>query len=284
MAKKTRFFNLQTATATVSTTLVLIVLGVVVFFALAARSVSVYVKENVNFSLLISDDMPESEIVKLIDDLKSKPFVRSAEYISKAQALEEMKTELNTDPEEFQGYNPFPASVKIKLRADYANNDSIAKIEQQLSTNINIQEVLYQKNLIESMNRHVAQLELMLIGLALVLGLISFALINFFSFSQRFLIYTMKLVGASRSFIRRPFMVRNFWIGIMASLLANVALWGAAVWLVINEPHLIEVISPEVLLIVSGVVLLTGVVLTLLCAYWSVNRFLKMKASKLYYV
>ena len=243
MAKKTRFFNLQTATATVSTTLVLIVLGVVVFFALAARSVSVYVKENVNFSLLISDDMPESEIVKLIDDLKTKPFVRSAD---------------------------------------------IAKIEQQLSTNINIQEVLYQKNLIESMNRHVAQLELMLIGLALVLGLISFALINntirLTVYSQRFLIYTMKLVGASRSFIRRPFMVRNFWIGIMASLLANVALWGAAVWLVINEPHLIEVISPEVLLIVSGVVLLTGVVLTLLCAYWSVNRFLKMKASKLYYV
>jgi cell division transport system permease protein len=148
--------------------------------------------------------------------------------------------------------------------------------------------VLYQKNLIESMNRHVAQLELMLIGLALVLGLISFALINntirLTVYSQRFLIYTMKLVGASRSFIRRPFMVRNFWIGIMASLLANVALWGAAVWLVINEPHLIEVISPEVLLIVSGVVLLTGVVLTLLCAYWSVNRFLKMKASKLYYV
>ena len=128
----------------------------------------------------------------------------------------------------------------------------------------------------------------MLIGLALVLGLISFALINntirLTVYSQRFLIYTMKLVGASRSFIRRPFMVRNFWIGIMASLLANVALWGAAVWLVINEPHLIEVISPEVLLIVSGVVLLTGVVLTLLCAYWSVNRFLKMKASKLYYV
>ena len=132
------------------------VLGVVVFFALAARSVSVYVKENVNFSLLISDDMPEPEIVKLIDDLRTKPFVRNAEYISKSQALEEMKAELNTDPEEFQGYNPFPASVKIKLRADYANNDSIAKIEQQLSTNINIQEVLYQKNLIESMNRHVA--------------------------------------------------------------------------------------------------------------------------------
>ena len=281
MTKKTRFFNLQTATATVSTTLVLIVLGVVVFFALAARSVSVYVKENVNFSLLISDDMPEIEIAKLIDDLKTKPFVRSAEYISKTQALEEMKVE-------FQGYNPFPASVKIKLRADYANNDSIAKIEKQLSTNINIQEVLYQKNLIESMNRHIAQLELMLIGLALVLGLISFALINntirLTVYSQRFLIYTMKLVGASRSFIRRPFMVRNFWIGIMASLLANLALWGAAVWLVMNEPHLIEVISPDVLLTVSGVVLLTGVLLTLLCAYWSVNRFLKMKASKLYYV
>lgn len=138
------------------------------------------------------------------------------------------------------------------------------------------------------MNRHVAQLELMLIGLALVLGMISFALINntirLTVYSQRFLIYTMKLVGASRSFIRRPFMVRNFWIGIMASLLANLALWGAAVWLVMNEPHLIDVISPEVLLIVSGVVLLTGVSLTLLCAYCSVNRFLRMKASKLYYV
>jgi cell division transport system permease protein len=178
--------------------------------------------------------------------------------------------------------------VKIKLQADYANNDSIAKIEQQLSTNINIQEVLYQKNLIESMNRHIAQLELMLIALALVLALISFALINntirLTVYSQRFLIYTMKLVGASRSFIRRPFMVRNFWIGIMASLLANIALWGAAFWLVMNEPHLIEVISPDVLLIVSVIVLITGVSMTLLCAYWSVNRFLKMKASKLYYV
>lgn len=288
MAKKTRFFNLQTATATVSTTLVLIVLGVVVFFALAARSVSVYVKENVNFSLLISDDMPETEIAKLLDELKAKPYVKQAEYISKAQALEDMKEELDTDPEEFQGYNPFPASVKIKLHADYANNDSIAKIEQQLSTDINVQEVLYQKNLIESMNRHIGQLELMLIALALVLALISFALINntirLTVYSQRFLIYTMKLVGASRSFIRRPFMVRNFWIGIMASLLANITLWGAAFWLVTNEPHLIEVISPEVLLIVSVVVLLTGVFMTQFCAFWSVNSFLKMKASKLYYV
>ena len=279
---------MQTATATVSTTLVLIVLGIVVFFALAARSVSVYVRENVNFSLLISDDMKEAEIGELLDDLKAEPFVRSAEYISKAQALEEMKAELNTDPEDFQGYNPFPASVKIKLRADYANNDSIAKIEEQLSANINIQEVLYQKNLIESMNRHIGQLELMLIGLALILGLISFALINntirLTVYSQRFLIYTMKLVGASRSFIRRPFMVRNFWIGVMASLLADAALWGAAAWLVLNEPHLIEVISPEVMLIVSATVLLVGVCMTLLCAYWSVNRFLSMKAAKLYYV
>lgn len=288
MAKKKGFFNLQTATAAVSTTLVLIVLGIVVFFALAARSVSVYVRENVNFSLLISDDMKEAEIGELLDDLKAEPFVRSAEYISKAQALEEMKAELNTDPEDFQGYNPFPASVKIKLRADYANNDSIAKIEEQLSANINIQEVLYQKNLIESMNRHIGQLELMLIGLALILGLISFALINntirLTVYSQRFLIYTMKLVGASRSFIRRPFMVRNFWIGVMASLLADAALWGAAAWLVLNEPHLIEVISPEVMLIVSATVLLVGVCMTLLCAYWSVNRFLSMKAAKLYYV
>ncbi len=288
MAKKKGFFNLQTATATVSTTLVLIVLGIVVFFALAARSVSVYVRENVNFSLLISDDMKEAEIGELLDDLKAEPFVRSAEYISKAQALEEMKAELNTDPEDVQGYNPFPASVKIKLRADYANNDSIAKIEEQLSANINIQEVLYQKNLIESMNRHIGQLELMLIGLALILGLISFALINntirLTVYSQRFLIYTMKLVGASRSFIRRPFMVRNFWIGVMASLLADAALWGAAAWLVLNEPHLIEVISPEVMLIVSATVLLVGVCMTLLCAYWSVNRFLSMKAAKLYYV
>ena len=178
--------------------------------------------------------------------------------------------------------------MKIKLRADYANNNSIAKIEEKLSANINIQEVLYQKNLIESMNRHIAQLELMLIGLAIVLAMISFALINntirLTVYSQRFLIYTMKLVGASRSFIRRPFMVRNFWIGVMASLLANIALWGAAAWLVLNEPHLIEVISPDVMLIVFATVLIAGVCMTQLCAYWSVNKFLKMKASKLYYV
>ncbi|HBO07991.1 MULTISPECIES: cell division protein FtsX [Bacteroides] len=282
------YFDMQFITSSISTTLVLLLLGLVVFFVLGAHNLSVYVKENINFSILISDDMKESDILKLQKKLDKEPFVKETEYISKKQALREQTEAMGTDPQEFLGYNPFTASIEIKLHSDYANSDSIAKIEKKIKKNTNIQEVLYQKDLIDAVNDNIRNISLMLLGLAVILTFISFALINntirLTIYSKRFLIHTMKLVGASWSFIRRPFLRRNFWIGVLSAVIADAVLWGAAYWLVSYEPELIRVITPEVMLLVSVAVLVFGVLITWLCALLSINKYLRMKASTLYYI
>ncbi len=282
------YFDMQFVTSSISTTLVLLLLGLVVFFVLGAHNLSVYVKENINFSILISDDMKESDILKLQKKLDKEPFVKATEYISKKQALREQTEAMGTDPQEFLGYNPFTASIEVKLHSDYANSDSIAKIEKKIKKNTNIQEVLYQKDLIDAVNDNIRNISLMLLGLAVILTFISFALINntirLTIYSKRFLIHTMKLVGASWSFIRRPFLRRNFWIGVLSAVIADAVLWGAAYWLVSYEPELIRVITPDVMLLVSVSVLIFGVLITWLCALLSINKYLKMKASTLYYI
>lgn len=282
------YFDMQFVTSSISTTLVLLLLGLVVFFVLGAHNLSVYVKENINFSILISDDMKESDILKLQKKLDKEPFVKATEYISKKQALREQTEAMGTDPQEFLGYNPFTASIEVKLHSDYANSDSIAKIEKKIKRNTNIQEVLYQKDLIDAVNDNIRNISLMLLGLAVILTFISFALINntirLTIYSKRFLIHTMKLVGASWSFIRRPFLRRNFWIGVLSAVIADAVLWGAAYWLVSYEPELIRVITPEVMLLVSVAVLVFGVLITWLCALLSINKYLRMKASTLYYI
>lgn len=282
------YFDIQFVTSSISTTLVLLLLGLVVFFVLGAHNLSVYVKENINFSILISDDMKESDILKLQKKLDKEPFVKATEYISKKQALREQTEAMGTDPQEFLGYNPFTASIEVKLHSDYANSDSIAKIEKKIKKNTNIQEVLYQKDLIDAVNDNIRNISLMLLGLAVILTFISFALINntirLTIYSKRFLIHTMKLVGASWSFIRRPFLRRNFWIGVLSAVIADAVLWGAAYWLVSYEPELIRVITPDVMLLVSVSVLIFGVLITWLCALLSINKYLKMKAGTLYYI
>lgn len=279
-------FDMQFVTSCISTTLVLLLLGLVVFFVLAARNLSVYVKENINFSIVISDDMKERDILRLQKSLNNEPFVKSTEYISKKQALEEQTEAMGTDPQEFLGYNPFSASIEVKLKSDYANADSIAKIEKQIRRNTDIQDVLYQKDLVDAVNDNIRKISLLLLGLAVILALISFALINntirLAVYSKRFLIHTMKLVGASWGFIRRPFLRRNFWIGVLSAALADGLLWAAATWLVEQEPELIKVITPEVMLLVSVAVLAFGVLITWLCAFFSVNKYLRMKAGALY--
>ena len=281
-------FDMQFVTSCISTTLVMLLLGLVVFFVLAAHNLSVYVKENIIFSIVISDDMKERDILRMQKSLNKEPFVKSTEYISKKQALKEQTEAMGTDPQEFLGYNPFSASIEIKLKSEYANADSIAKIEKQIRKNTDIQDVLYQKELVDAVNDNIRKISLLLLGLAVILALISFALINntirLAVYSKRFLIHTMKLVGASWSFIRRPFLRRNFWTGVLAAALADGILWGAATWLVEREPELLKVITPQVMLLVSVAVLAFGVLITWLCALLSVNKYLRMKAGTLYYI
>ena len=289
MAKKPNsFFNMQFITSSISTMLVLLLLGTVVFFVLSANNLSNYVRENIGFTVLVSDDMKEPEALGFQKALGEKAYVKESVYISKEQALKEQTEAMGTDPAEFLGYNPFTASIEIKLNAAYANSDSIAWIEKEIRANKKVMEVSYPQDLLDSVNRNLQKLSLFLLGLAALLTLISFALINntirLAIYSKRFLIHTMKLVGASWGFIRRPFLVRNLWIGIIAAVLADTLLMGMAYMLVKYEPQLIDIITPEALLIVLGSVFVFGVVITCMCAYISINKYLRMKASALYYI
>jgi cell division transport system permease protein len=282
------YFDMQFITSSVSAMLVLLLLGLVAFFVLAANNLSAYVRENLNFSVLISDDMKEADILNLQKQLNKEVFVKESVYISKKQALQEQTKAMGTDPQEFLGYNPFKASIEIKLNSEYANPDSVARIEQFIKQDNNIQEILYQEELINAVNDNIRNISIVLLILALVMTFISFALINntirLAIYSKRFLIHTMKLVGASWGFIRKPFLQRHIWCGVLAAVLANTVLMGAAYWLISYEPELLRVVTPEIMLYVMASVLVFGVIITFLCAYISINKYLKMKANTLYYI
>ena len=287
MERKSRsFFDMQFVTPSISTMLVLLLLGIVVFFVLTANNLSVYVRENIAFTALVNDDLKETQIIKLQKDLNAKPYVKQTTYISKEQALKEQTEAMGTDPSEFLGYNPFSPSIEIRLNAAYAHPDSIQWIEKELLSGKKLIEVSYPQDLLDSVNRNIGKISLVLLGFAVLLLLISFALINntirLAIYSKRFLIHTMKLVGASWSFIRRPFLVRNLWIGVFAALLADALLIALAYFAVRYEPDLLAIITLKSLLIVVVTVFVFGIAITTLCALISINRYLRMKVNELY--
>ena len=277
---------MQFVTAGISTTMVLFLLGLVVFSVLTANNLSVYIRENIAFSAILDDGMKETSIIKLQESLNKKNYVKQTIYISKEQALKEQTEAMGTDPTEFIGHNPFNASIEIKLNAGYTNPDSIKWIEKELMANKNILEINYPQNLLDSVNKNLQKISLFLLGLAVLLSLISFSLINntirLTIYSKRFLIHTMKLVGASWGFIRKPFITRNLWIGILSGAVANAVLTALAYTAVKYEPELLAIISPESIMIVAASVMVFGIIITTLCAYISINKYLRMKISELY--
>lgn len=287
MAKKSSIVDMQFITSSISTMLVLLLLGIVIFFILSANSLSVYVRESIGITVMISEDMKENEIKKFQRKLDDEKFVKSTTYISKEQALKEQTEAMGTDPAEFLGYNPFTASIEVKLNANYANADSIKWIQEKIMKNNKIMEVNYPHDLIDSVNKNIRKLSYLLLGLAALLSLISFALINntikLTIHSKRFTIHTMKLVGASWSFIRRPFIIKNIWVGITSAVMANTFLLVMIYLLLKYEPQLISIITLDMLLIILASVFVFGLIITVLCAFISINKYLKMKASAMYY-
>lgn len=279
-------FDMQFVTATISTTLVLLLLGMVLFFVLTARNLSVYVRENINFSLVLDDGMDNRDILRLQRSLEKQPFVKEMTYISKEDALKDYVREMGIDPRRFAGFNPLRASLEIRLKSAYANTDSIERIEKLLGQESHIKDIVYQQELIDAINKNIGRISLLLLGLAALLLLISSALINntikLTIYAKRFLIHTMQLVGAGWGFIRRPFLWRNFWVGLFAGLLADAALWGLAGWLVTSEPGLVEVVTSEVMGLVAAAVLVAGVLITCFCALLSINKYLRMRTEALY--
>lgn len=286
--KSNGLFNTQFATSCISTSLVLILLGTIVLFVLTAKNLSDYMRENINVSLLLNESMSDKDIDAFKQEISEKPYVKEIEYISKEQALNEECKAMGTDPTEFLGYNPFTASIEVRLNAQYANSDSLNKINNELRSNSNVVDVIYQKELMDSVNRNIRKVSIILLIIAVLFTYISFALINntvrLTIFSQRFLINTMKLVGASWWFIRKPFLKRSAILGIMSVITANALLYVGLQALKNYEPQITSIITDEVLYIVGGTVLVFGMLITFTCTYFSLSRYLRMNSNELYHI
>lgn len=284
--KKASFFNMQALTSCISMMLVLLLLGALVFFVLTARNLSNQVKENINITLLLSDDIKASDIVTTQNTLKKKDYVKSIHYNSKEDALKELSENMGADPSDFLGTNPLTASLELGLKADYATQDSIYWIEKELRQTPKVVDLIYQKEWVDTINGWIAKISLVLLVLAGLLTFVSFALINntlrLSVYSKRFLINTMKLVGARWGFIRRPFLLKGMTLGLIAAIVADILLYIGYLGLVNVEPAVKEVVTWDILLIVGLSVILFGVLITLICSFFSVNRFLHMKTANMY--
>lgn len=266
--------------------MVLLLLGLVVFFVMIAQNLSDYVRTNLTVTVLLSDDMSQPEAVRLQNQLKTKAYVDGITFISKDDALKEQTEAMGSDPSEFLGSNPFSASFELKMQPSYANSDSLRWIVKDIKKSPKVVDVVYQQALMDSVNANIKKISLILLVLAALLTCVSFGLINnnvrLSVYSKRFLIHTMKLVGASWNFIRRPFLMRSIWIGIIAAVVADALLLAGVNAMVTYEPEMINIITWDVLIVMTGSVFLFGILITLICAYFSVNKFLKMHASDLY--
>lgn len=278
--------GLQGITLCISTALVLILLGMVVFSVLSARNLSAYVKENLTVTMMLGEDMTDPEARQLCNELHKRPYISHLTYISKEQALKEQTEAMGTDPSEFLGVNPFVASIELQLKAQYANTDSLKWISKDLKKDSKVTDITYPQDLMDSVNRNLNKINLVLLVLAVLLTCVSFSLINntvkLGMYTRRFTIHTMKLVGASWGFIRRPFLGNAVGIGLLAALLADGVLAGGVYALYTYEPGVLTVVTWQVMAITGASVFVFGLVITLFCAFVSVNKFLRMKAGDLY--
>lgn len=288
MKKRTGIPSTQLITTAISTTLVLLMLGAHVFFVLSARNLSDYIRENINISILISDDLEDKEIKALESTFRKSEYVKTIRYISKSEALKDATESMGTNPAEFIGFNPFTASFEINVRADYANPQSMDKIVKTLRQNSAVVDVIYQRDLIKSVNRNIQKVSLVLLIFAALFTYISFSLINnmvrLSIFSKRFIINTMKLVGAKWSFIRRPFLRNALVLGLISAVIADGALYAGYMWLNNYEPEINKIVNEEVLIAVGSSVFVFGIIITVLCTLGSLQKYLKMSTNELYHV
>lgn len=286
--KKKRKIDLLFITACISTSLVLLLIGIVALLLLTANDLSRHLKQEMTVEVILKESITEAQLSTLRRGIEDSPYCATCSYISKDDALKDMTKAMGTDPSQFLEYNPFYASLNVRIEADYACNDSIKVIEKKIAAKEGVREVTWQKDLLDIINSNIRKVAGILLILALILSLVSFTLINntikLTIYSQRFILYSMKLVGAKWSFIRKPFIQRNLWIGLTSAFLTCIIIWYGLKIGLKYEPWLIMLSEPRIIIPVFIVVTLIGLLITGLCALHSVNRFLRMKSGELHYV
>lgn len=274
-------------TLVISVSLVLFLLGVLGLVLINARELADYFRESLSFSVMLDDDAKEADIRMLQKDLDAKRYVKSTEYISKEEAAAKMKDELGEDFINFLGDNPLPPSIDVYLISSYTSPDSVAGIEKYILEYPFVREVYYQESLLFLINENVRKISIFLLVISTFLFLIALTIINntirLSIYSRRFLIRTMQLVGATRAFIRKPFIITSAFNGVFAALIAMTLLMGM-LYLIEKEFFLMFTFeSTKLLLLLGAAIIITGILINIISTYFSVNRYLGISEDKLYY-
>lgn len=282
-SKKVKSSNI---TVIISLSLVLFMLGALGLLITNANKLTKHFKENVGFQVFLKDTATSSQIDQLILEINNSPYAKSVSFITKEQAAEELKVSLGEDFISFLGKNPLLNAVDVKINADYAVSDTLQNIEKQLVQRSFIKEVIYQKDMIDSLNKNTRAIAFFILIFSGALILVAVALINntirLSIYSQRFLIRTMYLVGATRGFISKPFIFKGIRQGVTAAIIAGFLLGGFLVVSTRFIPDLLQLQDENLLALLFGGLVILGIFISGLSSLLSVLRYLKLKTSDLY--
>ena len=271
----------------ISISLVLLLVGLAALLLMNAGSVSDYFKEHMQISVLMKTEVGDEQTLALQEELQQLDFVRETRFVSKEQGAEEMKAMLGEDFLSVFESSPIPASVDLTLEARYVSPDSLDKVKAILEAYPEVDEVSYQQSLIEALNDNLARISLLLLVLIVLLLFISFVLINntvrLSIFSRRFTIHTMKMVGATKHYIRAPFLVQAVFQGLFSALLGILMLLGVLFFLRKEFAQLFEIFQMPILLSVMGIMIAAGIAICVLSSYWVVGRLVSMDKDELYF-
>ena len=271
----------------ISISLVLLLVGVASMLLVNARSVSDYFKENMQVSVLMKDSVPEEKAAAFAESLLEERYIKTATFISKEQGQAELAELLGEDFVEIFETSPVPASVEITLDADYVSSDSLEVVKEEISKSSLVAEVNYQGSLVDALNANLSKISLILAFFIGLMLFISYVLINntvrLNVYARRFTIHTMQLVGATRSFIRAPFLVQSAFQGVFSAFIAIMALIVILFFLRNGFEQLFEIFRLDLLLLVMGIVLVSGLVICVTSTYFVVNKLVSLKKAELYY-
>jgi cell division transport system permease protein len=272
---------------TLSISLILFLVGLLGLLLINTKRLSDYVMENLGVTLIIKENTREVDILKLQKTLEATPYIKSTRFVEKQAAAEELKKDLGEDFVDFLGYNPLLSSIDVKIYAGYANPESLTSLESQFLKFPEIQEVYYQKNLVKQLNANVKKLSLIIMVLGIIMFIIFIALINntirLSIYSKRYIINSMQLVGATRSFIRFPFIVKSVIHGIYGALIACGILLLIFFSYQSELNDFIDFQDSASLAMLVGGIFFVGIFMTSFSTYFAVNKFLRMKFDELYY-
>lgn len=269
-----------------SISLVLLMVGLLGLIVLHAKNLSNFVKENIVLNVVLDENTSDSEVFKLKKEIEGNPAIKSTQYISKELAAKNLSKDLGEDFVKFLGYNPLSASIDVYLNADYTTNEEIQKFIRKLKSKEQVKEVIYQESLVDLVNQNLRSISLIIVAFGAALLLIAIALINntirLAMYSQRFIIRSMQLVGATKGFIRKPFIVNGLLHGLLGALIA-VALLIAMLFLARNEvPGLIILQDYAEFSILFAAIVGMGLLISFLSTYFAVNKYLDQHIDDLY--